>query len=33
MARPRIGVAEMLQKVAEATGNRYYAELAQDEGT
>ena len=30
--RPRrTGVAEMLRRVAETTGNPYYAELAQDE--
>lgn len=28
---PRMGVREMLLKAADATGNRYYAELAQDE--
>lgn len=27
---PRIGVAEMMRRVAEVTGNPYYAELAQD---
>lgn len=27
---PRLGVADMLLRVAEATGNRYYAELAQE---
>lgn len=34
MARaPRIGVAEMMRRVAEVTGNPYYAELAQDAET